>query len=68
MVDQAKKPARLNRSKEPLVIQISGGSLTEGSLVTLERFAWLQGKDVLVERDGVRYTIVQLREELQGGE
>jgi hypothetical protein len=66
MVDQPKKPARMNPSKEPLVIKVSGGSLTQGSLMTLERFAWLQGKTILVEKDGAQYTIPQLREEFDG--
>lgn len=60
--------SRLRPGGEKLVVKISGGSLTMGSLLTLERFAWMQGKTIIVDRDGKQYTISDLRKELQDGE
>lgn len=60
--------SRLRPGGEKLVVKISGGTLTMGSLLTLERFAWMQGKTIVVDRDGKQYTISDLRKELQDGE
>ncbi len=58
---------RLRPGGEKLVIKISGGNLTMGSLLTLERFAWMQGKTIIVDRDGTEFTIPELRKELDSG-
>jgi hypothetical protein len=59
---------RLRPGGEKLVVKLSGGDLTLGSLLTLERFAWMQGKTIIVDRDGTEFTIPELRKELQDGE
>ena len=58
---------RLRPGGEKLVIKLSGGDLTMGSLLTLERFAWMQGKTIIVDRDGTEFTIPELRKELDSG-
>ena len=58
---------RLRPGGEKLVVKLSGGNLTMGSLLTLERFAWIQGKTIIVDRDGTEFTIPELRKELDSG-
>jgi hypothetical protein len=65
-VDKIK--SRLRPGGEKLVVKLSGGSLTKESLLTLERFAWMQGKTIIVDRDGTEFTIPELRKELEDGE
>jgi hypothetical protein len=59
---------KVEANDKEIVVTITGGELTAGSLRTLERFAWLRGKTVVVMQDGKQLDLNTIRDAGNEGE